>query len=100
MGVGRFHLLFTMELDRVSGQIDLPVALSLAKGPRCPLNRRLLGSESCVDVLERIKCAAFARNLRCRRGAEVKPHKDYLPFDNRGDWSASSCIYLAYIITA
>jgi hypothetical protein len=30
-----------------------------------------------VDILERINSAAFARNPRYRRGAEVKLHKDY-----------------------
>jgi len=89
-----------VELDRVSGQIDVPIALSPAKGPRCPLNRRLVGSESCVDILGRIKCAAFGRNPRCRGGAEVKLHKDYPSIIGRGDWTASSCIRLAYVIAA
>jgi hypothetical protein len=56
------------------------------------LNRRLVGSESCVDVLERIKSAAFARNPRCRGGVEVKLHKDYPSIIDRGDWTASSCV--------
>ena len=47
------------------------------RNPRYSLNRKLVGSESCVDVLERRKCAAFATNPKCRRGAEVKLHKYY-----------------------
>jgi hypothetical protein len=64
------------------------------------LNRRLVGSESCVDVLESIKYAAFARNPRCRRGAEVKLRKDFPSIIDRGDWTASNCVLLACVITA
>jgi hypothetical protein len=63
------------------------------------LNRRLVGSESCVDVFERIKSPAFARNSRCRRGTEIKLHKYYPLIIDRGDWTASSCVLLAYVIT-
>jgi hypothetical protein len=79
-----------MELDRVSGQIDVPIDLSPTKGPRCSLKRRLIGSESCVGVLRRIKCAAFARNPKCRRGVEVRLHKDYPSIVDRGDWTAQA----------
>jgi hypothetical protein len=82
---GYFHSLFILELDRVSGWIDVPIALSPTKGPRCLLNWGLVGSESCVDVLERIKSAAFARNPRCRRGMAVKLHKDCPLIIDRGD---------------
>jgi hypothetical protein len=85
---------------RVSGQIGVLIALSPTKGRRCPLNRRLVGSESCVDISERIKSAAFARNPKCRRGAEVTHHKDYSLIIDRGEWTASICILLAYVITA
>jgi hypothetical protein len=64
------------------------------------MNRKLVGSESCVDVLKRIKSAMFARNPWCRKGAEIKLHQDCPSIIDRGDWTASSCVQLAYVITA
>lgn len=68
------------------------------RSPRCSLNRGLVGSESRVDLLERIKSAAFARNPRCRGGAEVKLHKYYPSVIDRCDWTASNCVRLTCVI--
>ena len=60
------------------------------RSPRCSLNRGLVGSESCVGVLERIKCAAFARNPRCRGGAEVNLHEYCPSVIDKCDWPMQS----------
>jgi len=65
------------------------------RSPRCSLNRGLVGSESCVGVLERIKCAAFARNPRCRGGAEVNLHEYCFSVIDRCGWpiiAAQKCV--------
>ena len=80
-------------VDRLTFRSPYPRQRNL----RCLLNRRLVGSESRVDVSETIKSAAFARNPRCRRGAEVKLHKYYI---GRCDWTACNCVQLICVIAA
>jgi hypothetical protein len=71
-----------------SDLIDLPIALSLANEPSVPTEQEVGWSAIHVEVMERIKCAAFARNPRCWRGAEVKLHKYYPSIIDGCDWTA------------